>query len=131
MADGAATKTTLVGETTEVLLKWPDVELTISINPKWNRIVQLSGIRGWLDRFPKNERESISVQSFLADLDRTTICYGSTISPGYDTGGKVVRLFTKLIAPVGGFFFTHQSFYGSTGQRIAGLPGDPARMGPK
>lgn len=116
---------------TSVVVEWPNVSVTVTINPNWNRNVQLSGIRGWLGQFPENERASPEVVSFLAALDRTTTCYGSTISPAFDKEGRGAALLKSLLGTSGGFFFSHQSFYSADGKRIAGLSGDPSALGPR
>ncbi len=90
LAEGAQVSTSSDGAATRIVVEWPDVSLTISTAPDWNRSVQLSGIRGWVSRFPESERSSEAVVSFLAELERTTTAYGSIIAPGYDEEGKVV-----------------------------------------
>lgn len=131
LAEGAKVKTSTEGAVTRIVVEWPDASLTINIDPDWNRDVQLSGIRGWVSRFPDDERSSEAVVSFLAELDRTTTAYGSIIAPGYDEEGKVAALLRELLGTSGGFFFSHQSFYSASGRRIIGLPGDPDVLGPK
>ena len=131
LAEGATVSKSSAGEKTRVTVKWPDVSVTIVIDPAWNRDVQLSGIRGWLSQFPEPERKSQPVISLLADLDKTTTCYGSVISPGYDSGGKVAGLLRRLLEPSGGFFFSHQSFYSAQGKRVIGSSGDPSKLGPR
>lgn len=131
LAEGAKVGTSSDGSVTSVVVEWPDVSLTINIDPDWNRSVQLSGIRGWVSRFPDDARSSKAVVSFLAELDRTTTAYGSIIAPGYDEEGKVAALLKKMLDDSGGFFFSHQSFYSASGRRIIGLPGDPDVLGPK
>lgn len=116
---------------TNIIVKWPDASVTITIDPTWNREIQLSGIRGWLSQFPEEERNSKPVTSFLSVLDSTTTCYGSAISPGYDKAGKIATLLKQLLGSEGGFIFSHQSFYNANGVRITGLAGDPAFLGPK
>ncbi|MBP8255841.1 MAG: hypothetical protein KAX37_00860 [Opitutaceae bacterium] len=130
LATGADVTTTIEGSLTNIIVKWPDVSITISIDSAWKREVQLSGIRGWLSQFPAHERNSESVTSFLDRLDRTTTCYGSVISPGYDKAGKVTTLLKRLLGSSGGFFFSHQSFYDASGVRITGLAGAPSALGP-
>ena len=131
LAKGATVSSAAQANTTSIRVEWPDVSITINIDPNWNRDLQLSGIRGWLSQFPKNERSSKQVVSFLSELDRTTTSYGSIISPSYDKAGKAATLLKQLLGSSGGFFFSHQSFYNAKGERIAGLPGDPAILGPK
>lgn len=131
LAEGAKVRTSSEGAVTRIVVEWPDVSLTISTSPDWNRRGQLAGIRGWVSRFPDSERSSEAVVSFLAELDRTTTAYGSVIAPGYDEQGKVAALLKKLLDTSGGFFFSHQSFYSASGRRIIGLPGDPDVLGPK
>jgi len=131
LAEGATVSKAADGKTTRVTAKWPDVSVTVVIDPSWNREVQLSGIRGWLSQFPESERKSKPVFSFLTDLDRTTTCYGSIILPGYDRSGKAAGFLKRLLEPSGGFFFSHQSFYTAHGTRITGSSGDPSMLGPK
>ena len=131
LAEGAQFFTENNGNKTRISLKWPDVTLVMTIDPEWNRQVQLSGIRGWLSRFPEQEKQSPTVQRFLADLEKTTTCYGSVITPAFDRQGKVSKFLKSLLRKSGGFFFSHQSFYDSNGQQIVGLPGDPNMLGPK
>lgn len=131
LASGARVSTHAGDNMTSVVVEWPSVAVTITINPDWNRNVQLSGIRGWLGQFPESERTSAEVVSFLAALDSTTTCYGSTISPAFDKEGRVAALLKSLLGKSGGFFFSHQSFYSAEGKRIAGLSGDPAALGPR
>jgi hypothetical protein len=108
-----------------VVVSWPEVSVIIHIDHDWPREEQLSGIRGLLDGFSTRERNKPAVRQFLADLDRTTVCWGSIIEPGYDREGRVVAFFTRLIGTTGGFLFTYQSFYSSEGKRITGLEDDP------
>lgn len=131
LAKGATVTKTPADTLTKVAVRWPDVSVTITIDPNWNRSVQLSGIRGWLSQLPQNERTSPAVTTFLANLDRTTASYGSVISPGYDASGKVTNFLKALVARSGGFFFSHQSFYTAQGTRVTGLGGDPSTLGPK
>lgn len=128
LTSGAEVTTAAEGSLTNIIVSWPDVSVTITINPAWNREVQLSGIRGWLDQFPAVERDSKPVTSFLAQLNSTITCYGSVISPGYDKAGKVATFLKQLLGSTGGFFFSHQSFYNANGVRITGLAGDPATL---
>lgn len=113
---------------TSVIIAWPDVTLTLSIDPKWERDVQLSGMRGWLADFPSRELKKPLAATFLSNLDRTTTSYGSVIEPAYDRQGKVAGFLKKLIAPTGGYFFSYQSFYTAEGKRIIGLDGDPEEL---
>jgi hypothetical protein len=129
MAPAGAVTQSMEGDKARVSVAWPDATLVVTIDPAWNRDKQLRGIRAWLLHFPENERKAPAVQGLLADLDRTTTCYGGVITPSYDAGGKVVAFLKAMIAPTGGFFFTHQSFYGPDGARIGGVDGDPATMG--
>jgi hypothetical protein len=131
LANGAKVSTQSSDNMTTVVVEWPSVSVTVNINPNWNRSVQLSGIRGWLGQFPENERTSSAVVSFLGALDRTTTCYGSTISPAFDKEGKAAAFLRGLLGTSGGFFFSHQSFYSADGKRIAGLSGDPSILGPR
>jgi hypothetical protein len=125
LAAGASTQVDTETGATRVTISWPDVTLTLHIDPNWDRDVQLSGMRGWLMDFPARELKKPAVASFLANLDRTTATYGTVIEPAYDREGKVVALLKKLVAPSGGYFFSYQSFYSAQGRRIIGLEGDP------
>ena len=130
-ADRAEVMTAMDGIKTKVSIRWPDVALSITIDPQWNREIQLSGIRGWIDRFPDQEKHSSAVKNFLTRLDKTVTCYGVVIMPGYDHQGKAVKLLKNILGKSGGFFFSHQSFYDLQGIRIIGLPEDPNKLGPK
>jgi hypothetical protein len=130
-AKGASTTARLEGHFTKITAKWSDVSLTISVDPSWNRDVQLAGVRGWISQFGSDYRNTPRVEAFLANLDRTTTCYGSVITPAYDKEGKVVATLLRLLKPGGGFLFSHQSFYDSNGRRIIGMPGDPRSLGPR
>jgi hypothetical protein len=110
---------------TRLTLSWPDVSITINIDPNWPRDLQLSGIRSLIDGFPAREKRKAAVVELLRQLDHTTTCYGSVIEPAYDRDGKVIGLLRRLLAPTGGFLFTHQSFYDAQGRRITGLQEDP------
>ena len=129
MAADASVTESADGDKSRVSITWSDVTIVVTIDPRWNRTTQLRGIRAWLLHFPEDERQSPTVRKFLADLDRTTTCYGCVIFPSYDGDGKVVKFLIATIESAGGFFFTHQSFYGSSGERIAGIDGDPAMLG--
>lgn len=116
------------GAVTRVTVSWPDVSVIINIDADWHRDEQLSGIRGLLSTFPASERSQPDVKQLLANLDKTTTCYGSVIDPGYDKEGKVAAFLKKLVAPTGGFLFTFQSFYSADGRRITGLQDDPETL---
>jgi hypothetical protein len=130
-ARGAAISISREEHLTRITAEWPDVMLVVTINPLWDREVQLSGLRNWLDLFPASERGTASTQRLLANLDRTTTCYGSVISPAFDRQGKAASSLVRLLTRSGGFFFSHQSFYDAQGSRIIGRPGDPEILGPK
>lgn len=129
MAEGAHVSIERDERYARVRAEWPDVTATVAIDPHWNREVQISGMRAWIDQFSPELLEPPRVRSFLADLDRTTTCYGTNIEPAYDARGKVVAMLLRLVSNTGGFFFSHQSFYDSQGRRLFGLPGDPERLG--
>jgi len=114
---------------TTIVATWPDVTVTLTIDPAWDRERQLSGIRGWLNRFPPQERGLPGVGAFLDALGGATTCYGTVIRPGYDGDGKVAQFILRLLRVAGGgFVFTHQSFYDQRGHRLIGSPGDPAHL---
>ena len=128
-ATDAQTSVVLDGDETTIVVTWPDASVTLTIDPTWDRERQLSGIRGWLNRFPPEELDHPAVALFLEELGGTTTCYGTVIRPAYDSGGKVGRFILRLLrAADGGFIFTHQSFYDHDGHRLIGSPGDPARL---
>ncbi len=131
MVAGAAVAETMDGDKSKISITWSDVAIVVTIDPQWRRAVELRGIRAWLLHFPESKRAPPGVQQFLADLDRTTTCYGSVISPSYDGEGKVVKFLKAMVEPSGGFFFTYQSFYSSSGEHIAGIDGDPSALGGK
>lgn len=130
-AKGARVAVTNDERFTRITAQWPDVTLVISIDPQWNRDVELAGIRGWISRFAAAERGGPAVKALVSELDRTITCFGSVITPAFDRGGKVAATLLRLLELHGGFFFAHQSFYDSKGTRIIGLPGDPQRLGPR
>jgi hypothetical protein len=125
LAADAKVDTERDGAVTRVTVSWPDVSVIIHIDADWHRDEQLSGIRGLLATFPASERNRPDVKQLLANLDKTTTCYGSVIDPGYDREGRVTAFLKKLVAPTGGFLFTFQSFYSADGRRITGLQDDP------
>jgi hypothetical protein len=113
---------------TLITVSWPDVSVTINIDPNWPRDLQLAGIRGLLDGFSARDKKKPAVAGFLKDLERTTTCYGSIIEPAYDRDGKVAAFLKKMLAPTGGYLFTYQSFYDASGRRIIGLQDDPVQL---
>jgi hypothetical protein len=131
LAEGAEVLVDKDGKKTLILINWSDVTLKIVIDPDWNRQAQLEGTRGWIGSFPEEERNNHVVLPFLSDLQKTTTCYGTVITPAYDHDGKVSRLLKNILSTSGGFFFSHQSFYDSDGKRIIGLTGDPSMLGGK
>jgi len=130
-APTAKVSTSRDGAVMQTTLRWADVTLEINVEPDWDRDVQLSGIRGYVSRFPANERNTAGVKSMLANLDRVTTSYGSVISPAYDGEGKAAGVLLKLVAVTGGFFFSHQSFYDASGAWLLGDPSDPRKLGAK
>ena len=131
-APDAKVSTEKDGPMTRATLRWADVAIEINMNdPWWKRDEQLSGVRGYISRFPASERNKPAVKSLLANLDRVTLSYGSITTPAFDKEGKAVGVLLKLVAPTGGFFFSHQSFYDATGAWILGDPADPPKLGPR
>ena len=116
---------------TYIDIKWPDVAVSITVDPVWDRELHNSGIREWLSGFPAKDKNSKTVKSFLTEIDRTTLCYGSEITPDYDKAGKTATLLKQLVGPGGGFLFTHQTYYTANGTRIIGVDGAPVTLGPK
>jgi hypothetical protein len=114
---------------TRIALAWPDVSTVITIDPSWDKAIQMQGMRGWTDRFPAKVRELDEVQALIESFDRVTACYGSISKPGLDDGNKVMSLLKALQGNGGGFFFSRNSFYGTDGLRITGFDEDPAWLG--
>jgi hypothetical protein len=128
LAAGASVTSRPDGAMTSVTVAWPEVTITLNMDPNWNREVQLSGIRGWLSEVAERDLKKPAVVLFLSNLDRTTTSLGSIIEPGYDRDGHAAAFLRKLVATTGGFLFTYQSFYSADGKRIVGLPGDPEEL---
>ena len=116
---------------TYINVKWPDVSLSITVDPTVDRQELIYGARTWVSGLPAKDRSSKLVAPFLADLDRLSLCYGSVVTPDFDKEGKVVALLKKIVTPTGGYFFTHQTFYTIEGVRIVGVEGAPSKLGPK
>jgi hypothetical protein len=116
------------GNRTRIDIAWPDVALTITIDPDWDKDYQLSGMRGWLGLFKQPEELEIA-QKLATTLEKTSICYGSVVKPAFDTQGKALGLLKALLGQSGGCFFSRQSFYDAQGIRIIGRPGNPAILG--
>lgn len=125
LAGEATVTSNLVESVTRVTVAWPDVTLIIHIDPVWRRDEALASIRDTLAELPAREQHKPAVREFLANLERTQVCLGSLIDPGYDREGRVAAFLTRLIATTGGYLFTYQSFYSADGKRIAGVAGDP------
>jgi hypothetical protein len=128
VAGDATVSTETVESVVRVTVAWPDVSVIIHVTPDWPRDEQLASIRSELAGYPAREQHKPGVKEFLANLDRTTTCWGSLIDPGYDREGKVAAFFTRLIGISGGFLSTYQSFYASDGKRITGPSADPANL---
>jgi hypothetical protein len=126
-AGGATVTTTQVYAVTRVSIAWPDVTVIIHIDPEWWRDEQLASIRQMVTELPAREQHKPTVKQFLAQLDQTSVCWGSLIEPGYDREGKVAAFFKRLVA-AGGFVFTYQSFYSPDGRRITGPQDDPESL---
>jgi hypothetical protein len=114
---------------TRIAVVWPDVSLTITIDPSWDRATQMQGMRGWAERFPARVRALEDVKALIDSFDRVSACYGTVSKPGLDAENKVVGLLKALLGESGGFFFSRNSFYGADGLRITGFDEDPAWLG--
>jgi hypothetical protein len=128
VAGEASVSSTVVESVTRVTVAWPDVTVVIHIDTDWRRVEQLSSIRDALAELPRREQHKPAVREFLANLDRTTACWGSLIEPGYDREGRVAAFFTRLIGITGGFLSVYQSFYSADGRRITGMEDDPEML---
>lgn len=117
------------GNRTRITIAWPDVTLTITIDPEWDKEYQLSGIRGWLGMFNASEEQREAAQKLSAELENTSTCYGSVTAPAFDQQGKAVELLKTLMVETGGCFFSRQTFYDPQGKRIIGRVGNPAILG--
>ncbi len=128
LAGDATVTSNLVESVTRVTVAWPDVTIIIHIEGDSCRDEQLTSIRDMVAELPAREQHKPAVREFLAHLDRTTVCVGSLIDPGFDREGRVAAFLTKLVSSTGGFLFTFQSFYTAEGRRITGQPGDPETL---
>jgi hypothetical protein len=128
-AHGAAADISNEDDKTRVKLVWPDVHTVITIDPTWNKVAQMQGMRGWTERFPAKVRELTEVRALIDSFDDVSACYGTVTRPGLDPENKVVSLLKSLTAAGGGFFFSRNSFYGTDGLRITGFDEDPAWLG--
>lgn len=133
LAAGAEAVTTEEEGKTRITLTWPDVSTVITIDPNWDKAVQMEGMRGWTERFPKRVRELEEVKTLVASFDTVQACYGTVTKPGLDTDNKVVNLLKALASlhdkDRGGFFFSRNSFYGIDGLRVTGYDEDPVWLG--
>lgn len=114
---------------TRINIVWPDVSTVITIDPAWDKAVQMQGMRGWTDRFPAKVRALDDVKALIDSFDHVNACYGSISKPGLDADNKVVNLFNALLGTEGGFFFSRNSFYGTDRLRITGFDEDPSWLG--
>lgn len=114
---------------TRISVVWPDVTTTITIDPAWDKAVQMQGMRGWTDRFPAKVKALDDVKALIESFDTVTACYGTVSKPGLDADGKVINLFRAMLGDGGGFFFSRNSFYGTDGLRITGFDEDPVWLG--
>lgn len=116
---------------TRISIAWPDVALTVTIDPEWaaEKDYQLSCMREWLDLFNSTEEQREVAHKLSAELENTSTCYGSVVTPAFDEQAKAVGLLKTLIAETGGCFFSRQTFYDAQGIRIIGRPGNPGHLG--
>jgi len=116
------------GDKTVFLCTWPNVTVKVTVDPHWDGGVQLVGMKGWISRFPPEERDIPPVTLLLKQMDSTIDCFGCVISPHYDPDGKAASLITSLAAKLDGYIFSHQTFYNLEWEKIIGLPGDPLKL---
>ena len=114
---------------TRIHIVWPDVTTTITIDPDWDKITQMQGMRNWTDRFPAKVRAMDEVKALIDSFGNVEACYGSVSKPGLDAGDKAINLLKALLGERGGFFFSRNSFYGTDGLRITGFDEDPMWLG--
>lgn len=133
LAGDAAVSTETEGSKTRIIITWPDVTTTITIDSAWDRATQMEGMRGWAERFPAKVRVLEDVKALIESFDTVQACYGSVSRPGLDADSKVMDLFRALLGSpadnAGGFFFSRNSFYGTDGLRITGFNEDPMWLG--
>lgn len=129
LAEGAEVSSREEAGIPSITIRWPDVTLDINPNPAWDRAFQLPGIRGWIGQFSLRDRRPAAVKTLIAQLDRTSACYGAFIAPGFDKSGKAAGLLKALLGTEGGYLFTRQAFYSADGTRIIGMAGAPAAFG--
>ena len=114
---------------TRITVTWPDVNTVITIDPSWDKVQQMEGMRGWVERFPQHVRVLPEVAKMIESFDTVTACYGTVSKPGLDADNKAVNLLKALLGNEGGFFFSRNSFYGTDGLRITGFNDDPMWLG--
>src|SRR5699024_9613438 len=96
LAGDATVSSNLVESVTRVTVSWADLSVIIHIDPDSRRDELLSSIRQMIAELPAREQHKPVVKKFLANLDRTTVSWGSLIDPGYDREGKVAAFLKKL-----------------------------------
>jgi hypothetical protein len=129
LVENAAVSVSDVDGKTRISITWPDVSTTITIDPAWDKIAQMQGLRGWAERFPARVRELEEVKALIGSFDNVAACYGTISKPGLDANDKVVTLLQAMLGEQGGFFFSRNSFYGADRLRITGFDEDPAWLG--
>lgn len=110
-------------------LSWGEVSLTITVDLGWDRSQQLTGLRGWMERFPARVRAQARVIELMQSLDRVTACYGTISIPGLETHPGPMNVLKQLLSEGGGFFFSRNSFYDAQGASITGFDEDPVWLG--
>jgi hypothetical protein len=132
LASGAEVSSTHTDGKTRITVAWPDVNTVITIDPSWDKVTQMEGMRGWAERFPQRVRELEEVKALIASFETVNACYGTVSRPGLDTDNKVINLLKAMLGEPesgGGFFFSRNSFYGLDGLRITGFNEDPVWLG--
>lgn len=112
---------------TRIAVVWPEANMTITIDPAWDKAAQMAGMRNWTERFPARVKQLVEVQALIASFDQVSACFGTVSKPALDA--KTLALLQALIANGGGFFFSRNSFYGADGLRITGYDDDPVWLG--
>jgi len=128
LAPGAKISESRQGDMTVFSCEWPDVTVTLTMNPRWDGRVQCSGMKGWISKFPAGDTNTPAVASLLHKIDSTIDCVGSVITPRYDSDGKAASLVLGLATKFDGYVYSYQSFYDTTGSKIIGVVGNPTKL---
>jgi len=107
---------------------WPDVSVTIRVDPKWDQTNQIKEMNRWITYISKEQKDNPIIKDLVKKLESTKNCFGCTVTPRFDPNDKAVGLLLALTANTDGLIYAYHTFYDATGSRILGTEGDPARM---